>query len=374
MPLVEHAFLEFGPREFASPVVTPDRQHVIVGTGKGRLVLLRASSGEVVWTRLVDGGIRAAPLVTREELFVGTDNGALYRISSCDGKPLWEKPARIPAAVRSTPVLWKGQVLIVLDDGSVLHAISAITGESLAEFDEQSFSRRGLSPFTILGYSTPVLSGDMLYVGFETGFLDRFDLSIEDDGTFSGFTTMREIGPCAPGRLAPIARGGDAPALCSSRRVFRDVDTTPVVLSEGILSGCYCRGLFLVDHELSMLVWEAPVLGPSAPLVAGDRAYVTSADGAAYAVEVTSGRILWTSDLGVSLLSPPVLVGNPEVPQEGTLVIATGTTLYALAADSGRILDRITSLGGVSAAPAVLGNALFILSNEGVLYRAELFR
>jgi len=376
--LSEPGMFEYGPLEFGGPAISADGRHLVVGTRTGLLLLMRTDSGEVVYRKHVDGGISAAPLLFEESMFVVSENGTIQRHALCDGAEQWDKPASISGAVRSVPDLWDGEVLFVIDDRSVLHAIDADSGKILAEFARHSFAKRGLSPFTIFGYPSPLVDQEELYAGFETGQLVRFGLRAggDDESQFDSFDIDWTIGPCAPGALSSASARtavGEKP-LCSSRRAFRDVDSSPVMTEKGLLSGCYCGGVFLVDPDTGATIWQTAVLGPSTPLVVGDRAFVTSADGAAYALDIATGKIRWTSELGIAFLTRPTLLGSPHDEESASILVVTGKTLYVLDLHTGKVLARFTSFGGVSAPPAVMGHTIFLLSNEGFLYRIDYFR
>ena len=367
----EPGFFQYGPLEFAAPVVSADGRFVVVGTRTGLLSVRHTDSGEEAFSRTFIGGISASPLLLEDSIVVGSDNGEVARLSYCDGSPKWKESAQVSGAIRTPPVI-VGNVIFVQDDSSVVHAIAADTGVVLAEHAKYSFARRGLTPFTIYGFPALLAQAGYLYAGFETGHIARFKLPA-DDAAFADFEEDWTVGPCAPGALAAARQDGQRP-LCSSRRAFRDVDTSPTMTPEGLLVGCYCRGMLLLDPESGKSKWETAILGPSAPLVAGDRAFVTSADGAVYALELATGKILWIVDVGVAFLAPPALLGSPLDRESASLLVVTGKTMYVLDLATGKVLAKVTSFGGVSAPPAVVGQTVFLLSNEGFFYRIDYFR
>ncbi len=367
----DRGLFALGPMEVSSPVATRDGFGVLVGGGSGRLQLLDAASGDVSFELQLDGGISATPLVLEDRFVVGTDNGSIYLVAA-DGRLLWSKPARIKGAVRGRPALWHDSVLIVADDTSTVHAISMSDGTVLASFSSQSFSRRGLSPFTVFGYPDPVVDGDMVYVGFETGFVAALrPKGTEGSDQISSFETAWQVGPCSPGELARAA--GSAPPLCSPRRVFRDVDTSPTPVGGGLVTGCYCRGLVMLDPANGAVRWEVPILGPSTPAVAAERLYVVSADDRFRAIDLSNGKIAWSTSLEVAQVISPVLMGSAEDPASALVAVATGGPLYLVRAVDGRIAGKIDVPGGIAAPPLVIGRSLFLVTAEGFLYRIDVF-
>ncbi|MBM4354198.1 MAG: hypothetical protein FJ109_10455 [Deltaproteobacteria bacterium] len=161
--------------------------------------------------------------------------------------------------------------------------------------------------------------------------------------------------------------------MCSPRRVFRDVDTSPTLVPGGVVAGCYCRGLLLLDPTTGAIRWEVPMLGPSAPAVANERLFVLSADDHLRALDQESGRILWKTKLGVSQVLAPVLIGSAQDPSAALLAVATGGPLYLVRASDGRIVGRFDAPGGFWSPPLAHGRSLYLVTGEGFLYRIDLF-
>jgi outer membrane protein assembly factor BamB len=368
----DRGLFALGPLETATPAVSRDGFNVLIGGGSGRLLVLDAASGEISFEIELDGGVSATPLVLEDRFVVGTDNGSIYLVAN-DGRLLWPQPARIKGAVRGKPALWHDSVLIVGDDTSSLHAISLADGTLLASFSAQSFARRGLSPFTVFGYPDPMVDGDLVVAGFETGFVSALKPKGGDASpSISTFETAWQNGLCSAGELSRATAASGQP-LCSPRRVFRDADTSPTLTPAGLVTGCYCRGLVLLDPATGTVRWETPILGPSAPAVANERLYVLSADDRLRALDQATGKVVWTTGIEVAQVLTPVLAGSAQDPSSALLVVATGGPVYLVWASTGRIAGRIDVKGGVAAPPLVVGRSLFLVAAEGFLYRIDVF-
>jgi len=368
--LAEAGLFAFGPLELAAPVLTEDSSRLAVGTSKGDLFLVDTATAEVVARRKLSGGIVAAPAIVGESIVVGTDDGRVYRLSSVDLKPIWKRPAALKGSVVAQPRVWADLVL-VQDDRSILLAISFSSGEIVGRYDGQSFARRGLSPFTIYGYPELEVVDSTLYAGFETGTIASFPLGAE--GAFGGFSAAWERGICAAGSLK-TSDSKSAARLCSPRRVFRDVDSSPTLTDSGLLTGCYCRGLVMLDSSEGNVLWEQPVLGPSSPAVLGGHVAVAAADGQLYALSLKDGKIRWQTRIDTSFLSRPGVLGAAGDIASTVLVVATGEALFFVDGNDGAITARFDSLGGIAAPPVTAGNVVFVISNEGLLYRLDYFR
>lgn len=370
LKLAEQELFAFGPLELAAPALTTDSSHLVVGTSKGNLFLIDTATAAIVAKRKLAGGVVAAALIVGESLIVGTDDGRVYRLSTLDLQPEWKQPAKLKGSVVTQPRVWH-DVVFVQDDRSILFAYSFDTGELLGRFDGQSFARRSLSPFTIFGYPELAIAELALYAGFETGTVARFPLA--ESGEFTSFEPTWEAGICAAGALKTSDSAAAAP-LCSPRRVFRDVDSAPTLTDSGLLTGCYCRGLVMLEAADGNVLWERPILGPSSPAIIGDHAAVAAADGKLHAISLKDGGVLWQTRIDTSLLSRPGVLGAAGDIASTVLVVATGESLFFVNGKDGKITSRFDSLGGIAAPPVTAGNVVFVLSNEGLLYRLDYFR
>ena len=368
--LAEQGLFEFGPLELAAPALTADSSRLVVGTSQGDLFLIDAATSTRLAQRKLVGGVVATPTVAGESLIVGTNDGRVYRLSAESLEPEWKQPAALKGSIVSSPRVW-GNLVFVQDDRSILLALRFDTGEIVGRFDGQSFARRGLSPFTIYGYPELEVADSTLYAGFETGTVARFALA--GDAEFGGLDSTWEAGICTAGAFE-TSDSAEVARLCSPRRVFRDVDASPTLTDSGLLTGCYSRGLVMLDPADGKVRWERPVLGPSSPAIVGGHAVVAAADGYLYAISLGDGAIRWQTRLGTSLLSRPGVLGAAGDIASTVLVASTGDSLFFVNGADGTITARFDSLGGIAAPPATAGNVVFLLSNEGLLYRLDYFR
>ena len=122
---------------------------VVAGISNGKVIALRADSGEPVWEhrvmlpegrseldRIVD--VDADPLSLGASIYASSYQGRLKRLSIRDGRPRWEyKSSSFQDLAEGY-----GQIYLVDQDDSV-HAVDQNTGESI--WIQESFARRQLS-------------------------------------------------------------------------------------------------------------------------------------------------------------------------------------------------------------------------------------
>ncbi|WOI54863.1 PQQ-binding-like beta-propeller repeat protein [Palleronia sp. LCG004] len=152
----------------------------------------------------------------------------------------------------------------------------------------------------------------------------------------------------------PIGRGDgrrhriSADPVVSGGRIFT-VDSRALVMAHGL------NGAALWERDVTP-PGESPDAASGAGLaVSGNRLFVSTGFGRLHALDVTSGRILWSQDLGASAAGAPTVVGDR------VFVVGRDATGWAIDAATGRVewtTNGTPSPSGVmgGAAPAVSGD------------------
>jgi len=90
--------------------------------------------------------------------------------------------------------------------------------------------------------------------------------------------------------------------------------------------------------------------------------YVGSDDGSVYALNQSTGAIVWSKALGSAVRSSPGLA------QGNVYVGADNGKVYALAAASGNVVWTVATGGAVTSSPAVVGGTVYVGSASGSLF------
>jgi eukaryotic-like serine/threonine-protein kinase len=157
------------------------------------------------------------------------------------------------------------------------------------------------------------------------------------------------------------SRAADTAAQTNWPQVFFDNARTSFNPSEKILSRS-------TVHRLKQ-EWAFNVGGyVSGPAIAQGIAYTGSGDGHVYAIDVTSGKLLWKVLLDDSFdASWPTVVN-------GTVYVGTGVDqglFYALNAKTGAVIWKFRPGGGVFNSPAVLDGRVYFGANDGDVYALD---
>lgn len=143
---------------------------------------------------------------------------------------------------------------------------------------------------------------------------------------------------------------------------------TPLVVENTVYAPNNDGYLYVVDLTSGELLWSLEIGGGghlwSAPTSDGSTLYVSSLDHFVYAVDLQSHKIVWKSDLGGSVS------GSPTVSADGTMVFvgSFASKVFALDTANGKILWQTDTKGWVWGGPTVSGEALYAADIQGQLY------
>ena len=212
--------------------------------------------------------------------------------------------------------------------------------------------------------ASPVVAGEQLFVAAENGNLYSFNLAERKFNwlyhTEAGIASTPAV---VDGRIYFLSRDGFFYALeqATGKRLWR------------FATGGEARFATIGGYGLPADM--GPVPEPwdfylSSPLVHNGKVYFGSSDHHLYALDALSGELVWSFDTGDSVHSSPVYANN-------TIFFGTwGTRLYAVNADTGLEAwhfqggtdAKYSVMQGITAAPAVDGNAVYIGARDGFVY------
>jgi len=90
--------------------------------------------------------------------------------------------------------------------------------------------------------------------------------------------------------------------------------------------------------------------------------HIGTIGGTLYAIDTTDGSIIWTSDLGGSILSSCVIGDN------GVIYVVSGTYLYAVKPYDGSVIDFVELDSFVESNPVLHGGYIYVADEGGCLY------
>ena len=276
---------------------------VVVGDDAGRLHAF-GQDGKERWTFTAGGAIRAGAVAVEHDVVVQADDGVLYRIDTANGQARWRvtiaKPTpRVgigdPASRyenRASAVAVDGDRLLVgTHDGRVL-ALDARSGAEVWSFAAGDAV-----------VAAPVVARGKVYCGSFDGFVYALD-----------------------------RRSG---ALAWKHDTGGAVTSDVAVTGDRVLAGSRSYDFEALDADTGRPTWTRYFWFSwveSSATVDGSTAYVGSSDAAkVFAIDRSSGRVLWSADAGGSAWGRPAVRG--DVVYEGV----AGVTHY-IAAHAGSVV------------------------------------
>ena len=322
------------PEECATGALVDSR--LILGSRAGQVAAVDTGNGRVIWSVPVAGAVDGEARFdrTRAQVYLGSDDGIFYAIDPHDGKIRWSYRGK--GSVESRPDL--GPVLLYFTSAANrVVALEAATGKRRWQYD-----REAPEGFSIHGHAGPSLAGDVVYTGFDDGYL-----------------------------VALGAETGDmrwARSLAAASDQFVDVDSTPVLRDDLVIAASYSGGLYALRAKDGETVWRMGGEGAVAIRAGTSRLYVASPREGLAAVTM-QGRIEWRQGLaGAGDLTPPQEVGP-------YLVFTGGRAgLFVLDRSNGQLLQVFDPGRGMCAAPLIdtERREIFVLANSGTLYALSL--
>ena len=278
-----------------SPAIVSRR--VYTATADARIVALDAQTCAPVWSREIGYSGFSSPAVADGLVYVGTSealSGTFFALDAATGDVRWT--ADMPGGVTGAPSVAGGRVAVATGTGA-LHVLDAATGASL-------WSRA--SATTMAALTTTAIAGGVVY--------------------FSSSATVKAFQASTGKQLWTRAlRGYGVPPVVADGRVY--------VTSGGALHA--------LDAVTGNPLWSSSVGGDQLrpPAAAYGRLY-TSDTHHAYAIEAGTGRFLWIADLpsAGAAVAATTSVGPVVANRVVYLPSSFDSTLYALNATTGTLV------------------------------------
>ncbi|MEM7250906.1 MAG: outer membrane protein assembly factor BamB [Pseudomonadota bacterium] len=307
---------------------------LVYATGpNGDVAAVDVESGDLAWRTDTDARISGGVGLNDDYVFVGSLDGEVIALNVADGEPAWR--VRVSSEVLAPPTADPSVVVVRTVDGK-LYGLSARDGSRLWVYD------RTVPALTLRGTSAPVIAGDLVVAGFDSGRLVALDI---DQGR-----TYWESRITVPRGKSELER-------------MVDIDAEPVVIGNVVYAVTFQGRLVAADLNSGEVLWRRDLssfVGLSADF---DHLYVTDDTSVIWALDRESGRAIWRQEsltkrrlTNTSVFGRYLAVGDVE------------GYLHILDRDTGVILAR-TQLDndGFIAAPVDGGTQLIAHGRGGTL-------
>jgi outer membrane protein assembly factor BamB len=137
-------------------------EDVIYAVGERNSLYCLSTEGQLQWEKPFTNNITSEIKADDNKVYIGTDNGEFFCLSSEDGQELWQYQAE--GAIRSNPVIWNNLVLFGCDDHHLYFLNQE--GRLVSKFDTGGKLK-----------ATLLVDNDSLYFGTEDRYLHCVNLN-----------------------------------------------------------------------------------------------------------------------------------------------------------------------------------------------------
>lgn len=299
---------------------------VYAASRRGKLAALDAKTGKIRWKT----GLDAVPNGLAADaggVYLGLEDGAFRAYDAKTGERKWTM--ELKSAIVSRPTVWNGIVYFITGN-ETLYAVDAVTGKW-----KWQYNRNSRKQMTILGLPAPVISEGVVFVGAGDGALVALDA------------------------LTGELKWGKKPMGTSAR--FEDADATPLVSEKTVIMAIYDGSVFSVDRQTGIINWGFD-RGSIMPISKeGGLIIVSGQDNSIHALNPVNGEEKW---------SYSAHDGKAEftgaVSHDGRVLVGSSWgRVHVLDAQSGEVIKKFHTWGGVYSTPAICDGVAYVLNGRG---------
>jgi outer membrane protein assembly factor BamB len=239
---------------------------VYAASHDGEVIAISAQNGRRLWAVKTKLALSAGPEVEGGLIVLGSSDGDIIALEATDGKERWRKS--IGSEILARPLITKDVVVIRTVDGHV-EGLAGSDGAQRWAVDEQ------VPRLTLRGTAPPILAGDRIIAGFDSGKVLAIDPRNGDvmwDAIVNAPHGRTELE-----RLADI----DAPARVSGDDIF-------VVGFQGRVA--------MLALDSGQIWWARDASSYRGFTMDDDNLYLTNSDSVVIAMKRNDGAVLWEQD------------------------------------------------------------------------------
>ncbi len=310
-----------------------DGNRIYAASYDGNVSAFNPENGDRVWQTELELNLSAGPGVGEGIVVVAGYDGDLVALDADDGSEQWR--INIVSETLAKPAIADSSVVVYSIDGR-LRVYSALDGRELWSL------ARDVPALTQRGSSSPIITGNTVIAGSDNGRLLAVDL---DDGIIEWEAV-----------LTPVSGRSDLDRLA-------DIDGDMAIVGQDIYAVGYNGRLASLAAESGQLLWTREISSPSGVAVDWNNVYTVGDGGEVLALLRRSGDDVWRQE---SLLrreptrpvafNTSVVVGDFE-----------GYVHFFNNFDGRPVARERVGQGMISGAPVVMGDKLFVQSEDGEL-------
>jgi eukaryotic-like serine/threonine-protein kinase len=347
-----------------------------------------ARTGKILWTYepgTEEGYFCTGVAAAYGMVYTLNRDGSLYAFDEDTGKLVWKYTGPGPLMFPGNPTVADGKVYATtgqaqnygdINSTSEFACLDAYTGQVIWKMSIEAFAPR-----------------ESVAIAYGNLYLIPGDVTKAVD-TISGaeYSTANEI--WAIGTVAwPMFRhdsahsgvGQSGPANLTLRWKYTTggaVISSPSIADGIAYFGSQDKNIYAVDARDGTLIWKFATQEriSSSPAVVNGRVYTGSEDGYIYCLNAYNGSLIWrafaSGNLPGNFNAAVQLRSSPTVTGGYVYVGALDNSTYCLNANDGAFVWKFQTQGYITASPAVVDGAVYIVSQEptmGALYKINAY-
>ena len=274
------------------------------GTRDGRLIVLEHRTGKESWTYNTEDILHGSPVVQDGRLFLASSK--IHALDALTGQPLWTHEPEGGKAIG--PIAYSKGIIAVMSAGNHLNLIDAVKGK-----------RRLTKRLWFGGIGTPAILGDGVFLSGDRGSVQAVELQARDipmEKALRFWWTKLWLYKSAPRPPAPVGYAWHHRGIggISARIVAHDESRLFLVARHPDHSATVV-GMDATSGEALWRFNSHTLLAERVASVGETLVFCTQA-GETYALDASSGEIVWQHDLGFP-------VSTFRVVFEGSLLVTS---------------------------------------------------
>ena len=314
-------------------VATLSDERVFAADRKGVVAAFNKIDGERLWEKETDLAIAAGPGYGEALVVVGTSDAEVLALNEQDGSIVWK--VEVSSEVLAVPQIADGVVVVRTIDGR-LYGLDAKNGSQKWFYDWK------VPILSLRGTSSPVISNDIIIIGFATGKLAALSLQEGD--------LLWESSVAIPKGRTDLER-------------MVDIDSDPLVDDGYIYVATFQGQLASLELETGVVLWKREISAFAGMAIDWGQLYVVDYNSNVWAVDPANGASVWKQiDLTARQLTAPVVQGDYVVVAD-----FEGYLHWMNRSDGAFVAKREIDDDGIMSAPVVQDGVIYSLSNAGQL-------
>lgn len=319
--------------EYIKLVPAYNQGMIFVVDRHGDLRSFNADTGRSIWRSKLNAEITGGPGVNDSFVILGSQEGEVLMYTNEDGQLIWQ--SKVSSEILAAPQEHDGIVVVRTIDGKIF-GLDASDGNHLWVYE------RTVPSLTLRGTSPPVIAGNRVIAGFDSGHLSAVDLYT---GKLIWETSIS------------LSSGS------SQLERIVDIDSEPVVKDSNIYVVTFQGNLAAVTLESGRILWGQEISSYSGLSVDDEAIYITDDQSHVWALERTTGVPLWQQkELHARSVTRPAVLGD--------LVVVGDFEgyLHWLNKSTGEFMARTKVSGAaIQAPPVAILDIVYIYSSNGAL-------